>query len=438
MDVQNEGGANRDWSSGTASVEGGCGASIANQVSRIAGAFNPDEPQVNDNTEFTEDMADKGYNDGGTVCYNAQCAQIACDQANTTDPCTGNASLYSSPIVLALGAEQPYTVVQFPLNPEETKSWVIWKGSSTHPLLVYDPAGSGVIKDGSQLFGNYTFRGTGKAPSGKASHNQLWANGYDALASLDRNKDGYLTDSNWSGLFPDRSELQGLALWFDDNRNAISEPGEVRPLGSIGLVKLKTSFDNREHDGDLVSVNGFEQVDTSGITTQGNTLDWFSGGYADKESALRGFLKESPNTPRDVDLSSTGEPNIAASRSSSGPSLDGHWVWEMDDEKGRGGRFVLIERGNGLFGATMLEFRANQPSGGSVGRVDTFLLASAKQDAANGKVAFEFETHPQPDTLSTSRGEFDPETGLIKATSEVSSGGNKITYSWHAMRVRVR
>jgi hypothetical protein len=352
----------------------------------------------------------------------------------TADPCTGDATAYSSPIILSLGAEQPYTVVQFPLNPADRESWVIWKGSGTHPLLVYDPERTGVIKDGSQLFGNYTFRGTERAPAHKTAREQLWDNGYQALASLDRNGDGFLTDSVVSGLFPQRNELSGLALWFDENRNAISEPGEVRPLSSIGITKLRTSFDTQELDGDLISLKGFERKDASGNVKSGNTLDWFSGAYPNKDAAVRGFARESPGKDSAPPSTYTQLRSSAASQPT-GASLQGKWVWEMDDEKGRGGRLVLVERGDRVFGVSLLEFKSRIPDSTQAGRMEPIVLTGTRQEMATGKVRFEFETRPEKDVVATSRGVFDPATGALSATSEVRSGGNTITYSWHARRM---
>jgi hypothetical protein len=108
----------------------------------------------------------------------------------------------------------------------------------------------------------------------------------------------------------------------------------------------------------------------------------------------------------------------------------------MDDEKGRGGRLVLVERGNGLFGATLLEFKSLLPAGSSAGRVETILLTGTREELATGKVRFEFETRPQKGAVSTSHGVFDPTTGELQATSEVRSGGNTITYSWRARRLQ--
>ncbi|MEP6763203.1 MAG: tetratricopeptide repeat protein [Gemmatimonadaceae bacterium] len=81
--------------------------------------------------------------------------------------------------------------------------------------LVYDPKHSGHITSSLQLFGNVTFW-------------MFWANGYNALSSLDDNHDGKLT----------AHELEGLALWRDANANGISDPGEVQSISKYGIIAL--------------------------------------------------------------------------------------------------------------------------------------------------------------------------------------------------------
>lgn len=81
--------------------------------------------------------------------------------------------------------------------------------------LVIDRKGDRKVTSALQLFGSVTFW-------------MFWDNGYHPLAALDDNHDGRLTGS----------ELDGLALWHDANANGISEPGEVRPVGSHGIVAV--------------------------------------------------------------------------------------------------------------------------------------------------------------------------------------------------------
>jgi tetratricopeptide (TPR) repeat protein len=86
--------------------------------------------------------------------------------------------------------------------------------------LVYDPKQSGKVSSALQLFGNVTFW-------------LFWDNGYEALDSLDDNRDGQLSGA----------ELNGLALWHDANGNGISDPGEVRPLIDHRIVTVSCKFE---------------------------------------------------------------------------------------------------------------------------------------------------------------------------------------------------
>lgn len=85
--------------------------------------------------------------------------------------------------------------------------------------LVYDPARSGKITSGLQLFGNVTFW-------------CFWENGYEAMRGLDDNGDGILNGA----------ELDGLALWHDANGNGVCDPGEVQPLSKYGIVGLSCQW----------------------------------------------------------------------------------------------------------------------------------------------------------------------------------------------------
>lgn len=89
-----------------------------------------------------------------------------------------------------------------------------WLGADA-AWLVYDPRARGRITSALQLFGSVTFW-------------MFWHDGYEALAALDDNGDGSLRGV----------ELTGLALWHDRDRNGISDPGEVEPLGRHRIVAL--------------------------------------------------------------------------------------------------------------------------------------------------------------------------------------------------------
>ena len=91
-------------------------------------------------------------------------------------------------------------------------------------VLVWDPENSGHITSARQMFGSYSWQ-------------LFWRDGFDALAALDDNGDGWLRGG----------ELAGISVWFDRNQNGISDPGEVTPLSALGITGLACAAP--EHDG---------------------------------------------------------------------------------------------------------------------------------------------------------------------------------------------
>jgi len=84
--------------------------------------------------------------------------------------------------------------------------------------LVFDKQNSGKVDSALQMFGNVTFW-------------MFWDNGYEPLTALDDDSDGQLRGT----------ELAGLFLWHDANKNGVSERGEVRPLAAHGIVAISCS-----------------------------------------------------------------------------------------------------------------------------------------------------------------------------------------------------
>lgn len=91
-------------------------------------------------------------------------------------------------------------------------------------VLVWDPENSGNITSARQMFGSYSWQ-------------IFWRDGFDALAALDDDGDGWLRGG----------ELAGISVWFDRNQDGISDPGEVSPLASLGITGLACVAP--EHDG---------------------------------------------------------------------------------------------------------------------------------------------------------------------------------------------
>jgi tetratricopeptide repeat protein len=86
--------------------------------------------------------------------------------------------------------------------------------------LVFDHRGTQSIGSGLQLFGSVTFW-------------LFWRQGYDALAALDDNGDGWIAGP----------ELTGFALWHDRNGNGRSDRGEVRPVADWDIVSVSCAYE---------------------------------------------------------------------------------------------------------------------------------------------------------------------------------------------------
>jgi hypothetical protein len=116
----------------------------------------------------------------------------------------------------------------------------------TTGILVWDPRDTGAITSARQLFGSATWW-------------MFFRDGYEALASLDANRDGWLTGS----------ELNGIRVWQDANGNGISDPGEVRPLGTWGITGLNARASHRDANGPRAET-GILRADGS----TGPSFDW--------------------------------------------------------------------------------------------------------------------------------------------------------------------
>jgi hypothetical protein len=86
--------------------------------------------------------------------------------------------------------------------------------------LVWDPEWRGEVNSGFDMIGQRTW-------------SVFWSDGFEALRALDDNRDGELTGG----------ELGGLALWRDENRNGVSDPGEVIPANVHGIIALSVRGD---------------------------------------------------------------------------------------------------------------------------------------------------------------------------------------------------
>jgi hypothetical protein len=141
----------------------------------------------------------------------------------------------------------PTAEVRFDLDGTGRLQHYSWLQPET-ALLVWDPERTGRITSGRQLFGNVTWW-------------MFWQNGYQALAALDDNHDGWISGP----------ELSGLSLWFDRNQNGFSDPGEVIPIEEAGVEALAVEADAKD---------GMVLTSTRGVRMKDGTVlpswDWIA------------------------------------------------------------------------------------------------------------------------------------------------------------------
>jgi len=158
-----------------------------------------------------------------------------------------------TPLIFPISRSCPFSdlvsshSVLFDMNGDGIKErwqWVTPKAC----FLVWDGGRTGQVNSGLQLFGSVTWW-------------MFWRNGYEALAGLDDDGDGWL----------EGKELDGISVWHDKNTNGVSEQGEVLPLSHFGIVRISVKATNRV--GELLfNPRGIQLSDGTFLPT----YDWVS------------------------------------------------------------------------------------------------------------------------------------------------------------------
>ncbi|MHC4155819.1 MAG: hypothetical protein ACYST6_12975 [Planctomycetota bacterium] len=159
-----------------------------------------------------------------------------------------------TPIVFSLekhtslaGLLAPDVKVRFDLDGDGVSELWPWVKPGTG-ILVWDPAGEGVITSGRQMFGSVTWW-------------LFFEDGYHALDALDNNRDGFLA----------AGELEGIRVWFDENRDGISLPAEVVSLADLGIISISTKPSGKD-SGCPTSASGITFSDGRTLPT----YDWLT------------------------------------------------------------------------------------------------------------------------------------------------------------------
>ncbi len=348
----------------------------------------------------------------------------------------------STPISLVWedGADQieEISLVSFPLNPTLSGKSYMWKGSAKLPLLVYDPEHKGEIKSASQLFGNWTFGGQNSASMSESAFGRPWNNGFEALATLDTNYDGKVSDD----------ELSSLGLWFDANMDAISQPGEVKPLSEVNVKALFYKIDHvDELRNSVVASKGFE-VEVEGRSEIKRSIDWF-GATADskyelmKSSVLK-TLSFTDSLNKEPETSSKESPYASAEMPDLDKRWSGSWKWSLEEEAGVSiedqGVIVLDVFSNGkVLGYSLVPHAFEQGSQSKAAMALGFFKVEGETNVAgDGTSTLSFKSKQDKSEVNTKVSISEDGSKLYGVSSaSLSSAGvsKKVTYKWVAERL---
>jgi hypothetical protein len=177
-----------------------------------------------------------GYNESGEYCSCPQPEYACADQPQTTCPYATVHPCGATPVLVdVLGDGFSLTGlaggVAFDIdgNPDGVRERVSWtRAGSDDAWLALDRDGDGAINSGRELFGNYTWQP--RSPE---------RNGFLALAEYDKPPQG----GNADGVIDKKDAVfANLRLWGDANHNGVSEPGELRPAGELGLAAFDLKY----------------------------------------------------------------------------------------------------------------------------------------------------------------------------------------------------
>lgn len=142
---------------------------------------------------------------------------------------------------------EPSALREFDLDGSGVRNWE-WAGP-TAGILVWGSQGDAPEKiTAHRLFGTSTW--------GKS-----WGNGYQPLATLDRDRDGWLSGE----------ESENIHVWTDENSNATVDKGEIKTLQEHRIDRISV-VPKQDEAGNTWSERGFEREDGS----FGASWDWWS------------------------------------------------------------------------------------------------------------------------------------------------------------------
>ena len=297
---------------------------------------------------------------------------------------------------------------RFPLNPAETGHWFIWKASGLTPLVVWDPEENGLITKASQLFGNHTW-------------DKSWKNGYEPLASLDHDKNGWL----------EQGELKNIALWFDFNQDGVSDEGEVKSLASVNVEAIGVTASESDSKGGLIFADQGFRRKLGNEVVEGRSVDWFGAVVEDRLGS------EALHPP----LPAGAQVKVASKEPEK--TISGFWNWRAVDLRGfelpenlPSGSFILYKESGNVAGTAYISNRLAPNKTGLEETIDTSRIEGSTSQTKEGKIRVSFSTQTAYGGTVTSEAELsaDGETLSGVTSEELGPDKDKTTYAWIARR----
>lgn len=125
----------------------------------------------------------------------------------------------------------PNPAVYFDLNGDGTLNHTSWTRVQTKDgFLVWDRNQNGKIDDGREMFGNYTPLLLSFA---------VPRHGYEALEEFD----SFTLGGNGDSLIDSHDQIfEHLQIWLDENRDAVTQEGELKSLSELGVNAISLSY----------------------------------------------------------------------------------------------------------------------------------------------------------------------------------------------------
>ncbi len=247
--------------------------------------------------------------------------------------------------------------------------------------------------------------------------------------------------------------MEPLALWFDNNRDGISQTGEVKRLDEVGVESLFYHPDKMDK-GDVYASTGYERrIGERNVIAA--SVDWFGEGDNSKfelisrhlnnstfcsevgKSAELGHLDEILDSMRThrQSLESVGKD---VSRS----NINGWWRWTVDEKEGQyapAGYLSfkdLNSKDNAITGHSISETHFTRKAGDATRMVTVYTLKGRKEASTDGGVKVTFEIRTKEGALIQSAAELSPDGTTLKgrsiATVMLDAKRRILEYSWIA------